>query len=190
MGLRVNMHEFNEKVLENIFLAEQNSDSLILSEKASFTKGDNNEKILLLQDGVRYQGIANNNSLNIIEFKKHGFMLPKINISNKLDKKEKSSRQLYYSNILEDKLELQWRISFVLAPLILSILAIPLSKVNPRAGKFTKLIPAILIFIAYYNLLASSIDWVEAGYIPIWAGLWWVHILFLSIAIFLWKKKL
>tara|TARA_R110000868_G_scaffold215663_2_gene465783 strand:- start:13324 stop:14364 length:1041 start_codon:yes stop_codon:yes gene_type:complete len=180
----------DDKELENIFLAEDNADSLILSQKASFVKGDNNERILVLHDGMRYHGISDKKSLNVIEFKKHGFMLPKINISNKLDKKEKPTKLLFNSQLLEDKLELQWRISFVLAPLILAILAIPLSRVSPRQGKFTKIIPAILIFISYYNLLASSIDWVEAGYIPLWIGLWWVHLLFLTAAIWLWRKKL
>jgi len=179
----------DDKELENIFLVEESTDSLILSKKAGFKKGENNEKILVLYDGVRYHSISDKNGLNIIEFKQHGFVLPKIQVSNSLDKKEKSTVQLFNSNDIEDKLELQWRISFVLAPIILAILAIPLSKVNPRQGKFTKIIPAILIFITYYSLLASSIDWVEAGYIPLVIGLWWVHILFIFAAIILWRKQ-
>lgn len=179
----------NEKELEDIFLVEESSDSLILSKKAGFKKGDNDEKILILYDGIRYHGISDKSGLNIIEFKQHGFVLPKMHVSNTLDKKEKSTLQLFNSNDIEDKLEFQWRISFVLAPILLAILAIPLSKVNPRQGKFTKIIPAILIFIVYYNLLASSMDWVEAGYIPLAAGLWWVHIVFIFAAIILWRKQ-
>lgn len=177
-----------DKELENLFLVEKGTDSLVLSSKASFKDGKHDEKILVLQDGVRYHGLSDKNSIGIMEFKNHGFMLPKINITNNLDIKEKSTLFLLKSNELQDKLELQWRLSFVIAPLILAFLAIPLSKVQQRQSKFTKVIPAVLLFIAYYNLLASSKDWVESGYLSIYLGIWWVHGLFLILAFWLWRR--
>lgn len=49
--------------------------------------------------------------------------------------------------------ELQWRISIVLMAITLSFVAVPLSRVNPRSGKFAKILPAILIFLLYTNTL-------------------------------------
>jgi lipopolysaccharide export system permease protein len=49
--------------------------------------------------------------------------------------------------------ELQWRASIVLMAITLSFVAVPLSRVNPRSGKFAKILPAILIFLVYTNTL-------------------------------------
>ena len=50
--------------------------------------------------------------------------------------------------------ELSWRIGLPLSALILSLLAIPLSFVNPRAGRSMNLVLALLIYMSYNNLLS------------------------------------
>ena len=52
--------------------------------------------------------------------------------------------------------ELSWRIGLPAAALILALLAIPLSFVNPRAGRSMNLVLALLIYMAYSNLLSIA----------------------------------
>ena len=52
--------------------------------------------------------------------------------------------------------ELLWRIGMPLAALNLALLAIPLSFVNPRAGRTNNLILALLAYMLYSNLLSVS----------------------------------
>ena len=81
--------------------------------------------------------------------------------------------------------ELNWRLSVPLMAFILALLAIPLSKVRPRQGKFAGLIPAILLYTVYANFLFVGRDWLKQGVLPWWAGLWWLHLLFLVTALLL-----
>jgi lipopolysaccharide export system permease protein len=49
------------------------------------------------------------------------------------------------------------------------------------------LLPAILIYIVYANLLWIARRWVEQGVTPVAIGMWWVHglmLLLIFIAIF------
>ena len=79
---------------------------------------------------------------------------------------------------LGSKLELQWRISSNLACFIFAVIAIPLSMVNPRQGKFARLGPAIILFVCYYLAFIGMRNIVNLGIIPIYHGLYLVPIVF------------
>lgn len=79
--------------------------------------------------------------------------------------------------IAEYSATIQWRIAFPIACIILTFIAVPLSSVNPRQGKFAKMLPALMLFLAYFLLLTSMRSGVEKQSIPIMLGLWPIHIL-------------
>jgi len=84
--------------------------------------------------------------------------------------------------------ELEWRISLALSVLVLTLLAVPLSKVKPKQGRYAKLAPAVLFYIVYANLLFLARAWIKKGVLAPWLGIWWVHLLILLIAgFFIWR---
>ncbi|HEY0960827.1 MAG TPA: LptF/LptG family permease, partial [Pseudomonadales bacterium] len=76
--------------------------------------------------------------------------------------------------------ELQWRLSLVVLIPVLALLAVPLSRVSPREGRFARIVPAILVYIAYFALLLAARDRLADGELPPVVGLWWIHLLFLA----------
>ena len=99
-----------------------------------------------------------------------------------------STLQLMKSDNLEAIAEFQWRIAIPLTIPILAMIAVPLSSVNPRQGRFGKIMPGLAIFFAYYILLLLSKSALEDGKIPQSVGLWWIHLIGLSTAIMLLMK--
>ncbi|MGH8161190.1 MAG: LptF/LptG family permease, partial [Gammaproteobacteria bacterium] len=65
---------------------------------------------------------------------------------------------------------LDWRIAQPLTVLVLLLIAVPLAHTRPRRGRYARLVPAILIYIVYYNLLGVARIWSAEGRLP----LWWV----------------
>jgi lipopolysaccharide export system permease protein len=57
--------------------------------------------------------------------------------------------------------------------------------VNPRQGKFGRLLPALSLFLAYYILLIVGTNMLQSGKLPLALGLWWAHVLVLLLAIVL-----
>ncbi|MEL6078999.1 LptF/LptG family permease, partial [Stenotrophomonas maltophilia] len=53
----------------------------------------------------------------------------------------------------------------------------------PRQGRFLKLIPAILLYMAYLTILIAVRGAMEKGKISPALGLWWVHLMFLAIGL-------
>jgi len=47
-----------------------------------------------------------------------------------------------------------------------------------RQGKFARLLPALLLYVVFSNLLAVAKVWVEDGVVSVAVGMWWVHALF------------
>jgi len=86
--------------------------------------------------------------------------------------------------------ELLWRVGVPLSALNLALLAIPLSFVNPRAGRTNNLLFAILTFMIYNNLLGVSQAWVAQGKLPFEVGVWLVHVLMLIGLLLLFSKRL
>lgn len=86
--------------------------------------------------------------------------------------------------------ELQWRFSVPIMVFALTLIAVPLSRINPRSGKFAKLLPAIIIYIVYANLLFIARDAMVSGKMPQWLGLWWVHLCIIAFGLWLiWRNQ-
>ena len=85
---------------------------------------------------------------------------------------------------------MHWRIAFPLACIILIFIAVPLSVVKPRQGKFAKLLPALMLFLGYLLLLTSMRSAIEKNAIPNVIGLWPIHFSALFIGVmFLMKER-
>jgi lipopolysaccharide export system permease protein len=74
--------------------------------------------------------------------------------------------------------------------LVLMLLAVPLSKLRPRQGRFSRVGLAILAYFLYSNLLAAVRVWIEKDSPGGALGMWWVHLLPLAIAAWLlWRDE-
>ena len=91
--------------------------------------------------------------------------------------------ELIGSDSVEHQAAFHWRMSVPFLVLVVSLLAVPLSKTNPRQGRFAKMFPAILAYVIYVVLLKAARGALEEGKMPIELGLWPVHCLFLLIGL-------
>jgi lipopolysaccharide export system permease protein len=71
--------------------------------------------------------------------------------------------------------ELLWRLGIPVSALVLAFLAIPMSFVNPRAGRSANLLFALFTYIVYSNLLSISQARVAQGRLDFSVGVWMVH---------------
>lgn len=148
------------------------------------------DRFMVMNNGYRYQGISGQKDFQVVKYDTCKIRL-RVSSLLKRDKKVKelTTRELLMG--LKDRnymAELQWRLSMPISVIVLSLLAMPLSRVKPGEGRFKKFFPAILIYIIYINLLFLARYWLEDGITPYWIGLWWVHVIVLMTAVFLWTK--
>lgn len=69
---------------------------------------------------------------------------------------------------------LEWRLVQPLTVLLLILIGVPLAHMRPRQGRYARLVPAILVYLIYFNLLSVARAWVGHGEIASLPGIWWV----------------
>ena len=86
--------------------------------------------------------------------------------------------------------ELSFRIGIPIGALILALLAIPLSFVNPRAGRSMNLLLALLVYMSYSNMLSIAQASISQSRISFGAGVLGVHALMLLLLLLLFYRRL
>ncbi|MFT4045194.1 MAG: LPS export ABC transporter permease LptF [Solimonas sp.] len=141
---------------------------------------------VVLEDGWRYVGDPGSTQFDVVRFATltTNVRPPEFMYSTSKRKIEPTS-QLLGSDDPKDRAELEWRIGAPIAVFVLALLAVPLSYVRPRQGRYGKLVLGILAYLIYSQLLGIAQSWVAKDK-PIGAlGLWWVHAVMLAIALLL-----
>lgn len=178
-----------ENELRRVFYVAQEDDnttefSIIISEKGRYWTDEELRNYLVLENGSQYKGSPGNSKLNAMTFERYFMKLKmKTNRDGNILLKARSTSQLIEDMTSENQAELQWRLSAPLSIPLLLLLALPFSRVPPRQGKFARLLPGLMIYIAYMILLLMMRNKMEAGNISPIIGTWWVHILLLGYAL-------
>ncbi|MBW8192845.1 LPS export ABC transporter permease LptF [Neiella marina] len=177
--------------LDKVFVAQMPENwnanergSLVLAEKGVLKEQDDGSVNLELSKGERYEGAPSQQDYNRITFDTYTIDA-KAQVSERKRRKldAVATSDLFNSDDPDYIAELHWRIALPLAIPILTLLAVPLSVVNPRQGAFAKMLPAILLYLAYFILLMAGRKALQSGAVPSWLGLWWVHCIGLSVAV-------
>ena len=143
---------------------------------------EDNQNYLIFKNGTRYEGKPGTANYRITQFDTYAVRMATKDNSVIDEPYTKSTLSLIKSTAFLDKVELQWRISLVVVIPILAIIGLSLSQVNPRQGRFFKMLPAIILMILYIALLIWGRTGLEKGKLPIQLGLWWIHGVFALIA--------
>ena len=165
--------------VENVFLQRMDEGrvEVVIAERGEQVESDDPDtRYFVLRNGRRYEGIPGTSEFRVMEFAEHGipYRLPNLE-EPELEPRAKKTADLARSNDMEDLAELHWRFGIPLATMVLAILAVPLSRSQPRQGRYGRLAIGLLVFIIYFNLLSAGKAWLEQGTVPAVIGLWWVH---------------
>ena len=190
----------HNNTLQKVFMAQlpdQQSDdktiinySIVYAKQGQVIEEDNGAQRLILNDGIRYQSNPNNKEFRSVAFKNYYIQIQDKKVEHQRLKISATKTQNLFGQADPEYLaEFHWRLAFPLTVIMLTLIAVPLSVVNPRQGRFAKLFPALLLFLAYFLLLTSMRSALEKSVVPGYVGLWPVHLTVLGIGISLLLKE-
>ena len=165
--------------LHNVFIKRSRGPivEVALARRATHAiSADLSLSVITMFDGERYEGIPGKATFRTVKFAQNVIpvRLPPLGRSSAtLD----AAPTVSLSHAIErDKhAEFQWRLALPTMAIVLTMLAVPLSKLVPRQGRYAKVWVALLIYFVYTNLLAAGRVWLAEGRVPRSLGLWWVH---------------
>jgi lipopolysaccharide export system permease protein len=176
----------------NVFVAsiQEGKLGVVMSDSGYQETASNGDRFVVLEHGRRYEVEPGTPEFKVMEFERYrvrtedGEAKPAERSPNRLPITE-----LVFEDSNQARGELLWRIGMPVSALILALLAIPLSYVNPRAGRSANMLIAILIYAIYSNLISVSQAWVAQGKLSFWIGVWAVHALMLLPLILLFYRR-
>ena len=179
-------------VVKNVFVQsiQNQKTGVIIANEGSRFKAENDDNFIVLKKGRRYESKPNSAEVSTTEFERYAIRVETKEVVRGPDETPaKDTTKLLNSSDNQDKAELQWRFSVPLSALVLVLIAIPLSFVDPRAGRSLNLMFAVLIYMTYNNTLSIFQAWIAQDKISSWVGLWPAHVIFILLAIYLFYRR-
>jgi lipopolysaccharide export system permease protein len=176
----------DDGTLKNVFV-ERDRDGHVevaLAQRAKHTAGpDGLTHTITLYDGERYEGVPGSPRFRIMRFSENTIPVQVPKLSDSVVRFEAmSTSDLLAGNQADKKAELHWRIAMPVMCIVLTLIAVPLSRLRPREGRYARVALAILIYFIYTSFISGAKLWIARGLVPDWLGLWWVHFVVLGFA--------
>ena len=179
--------------VQNVFVSsvQQRRAGVTVSERGFTEYSPEGDRFLVLLSGRRYEGAPGEADFRVMDFERYATRI-ETREGSEPQSTQKSTSTL---GLLEDPTranlgELMWRIGIPVSALILALLAIPMSFVNPRAGRSVNLLFALLTYMVYSNLLSVSQARVAQGKMAFATGSWLVHAIMLAVMLGLFAYRM
>ena len=181
-------------LVANVFVSsvQHGKQGVMVAARGFQETAENGDRFLILLNGRRYEGEPGSADYRIYEFQRYAMRVESLDARapRAPTTKSLSTLELLRDPTAPNMAELSWRIGLPASALILTLLAIPLSFVNPRAGRSMNLLLALLIYMAYSNLLSITQAYIAQSRISLVLGLLGVHAVMLAILLGLFYRRL
>ena len=164
----------------NVFVASMQEGKLgvVMSDTGYQESAPNGDRFVVLENGRRYEVEPGTPQFKVMDFERYKVRTEDAEVKPG----ERSPSRLPLGELVREtskqaRGELLWRIGMPVSAVILALMAIPLSYVNPRAGRSANMLIAILIYAIYNNLMSLSQAWVAQGKLSFSIGVWAAHAL-------------
>jgi len=147
---------------------------------------DGDLQTLTLFEGERYEGLPGSSEFRIVRFTTNVIpvRVPSI-AAGARDLDAVPTSTLIGSRDLALRAELHWRMAMPLMVFVLAMLAVPISRVRPRQGRYSRLWLAIVVYFVYLSMVSVAEVWMAKGVMPAALGVWWVHVVVVVPTLFL-----
>lgn len=163
--------------LEEIYKAERGFLSL---------NAETGYRYLILEDGTAQFGLPGKDNYRISSFDRYGIKISQKSVKPKFTRNMREFSYLINSKASWAFSELQWRFFSPFNLIVALLIAIPMSKINPRQGRFIKIVPALVIYSLYTFGQDEWLRHITRGEFPRWMGLYIYQLLVAASCLILW----
>jgi lipopolysaccharide export system permease protein len=174
----------DERYVRNVFVSMMRDGRLGVTMAATGYQeyAENGDRFIVLQDGRRYEMQPGSVEFRIMEYARYAIRI-ETKEARGIEKTPRNTptMDLIGSDSRVYQAELLWRIGMPVSAVILAMLAIPLSFVNPRAGRSANFLLALFVYLIYSNLMTIGQAWVASGRLSFSSGLLGIHLVMFGL---------
>jgi lipopolysaccharide export system permease protein len=179
--------------VQNVFVnsVQHKKTGIMMSNKGYVETAPNGDRFLVLLNGRRYEGTPGEAEFRVMEFERYETRIEaKEGGTPNETQKSRSTLTLLETPTNANLGEIVWRLGVPISALVLALLAIPMSFVNPRSGRSMNLLYALLTYMIYSNLISLSQARVAQGQLSFLTGLFLVHGVMIAALVLLFARRM
>ncbi len=178
--------------VSNVFVSstQQGRSGVMVAREGFQETAPNGDRFLVMRNGYRYEGEPGRADFRIYEFERYAVRVETQDAVRAPGTKNLSTPDLIANGGPRHLGELSWRIGLPVSALLLALLAIPLSFVNPRAGRSVNLIVAVLIYMVYVNMISVVQAYIAQSRLQLTPGLVALHSVVLVLLLLMFYRRL
>ncbi|WP_173632615.1 LPS export ABC transporter permease LptF [Paramixta manurensis] len=160
--------------------------SVVLADSGHLEQRRDGSQVVTLDKGTRFEGTAMLRDFRITDFTNYQAIIgykPAILDPNDADQADFSS--LLHNSSPEFRSELSWRVTLVFSVIVMALMVVPLSVVNPRQGRVLSMLPAMLLYLIFFLLQSSLKSNGAKGKLDPMIWMWLINLGYLALAVVL-----
>ncbi len=174
----------SDKKMNSVFVQDRRKNRLnIINAEHSYYQELPGGLYMVFENGENIQGKPGDYNYVIEKFTEYSVRIEERALSTYLSPSAVDTAKLWQSKVKQNVAELEDRIDKPLGVLLLSFLAVPLSRISPRGGIYGSMMLGFLIYFSYGNFSGVMHSWIVKGKVDNWPGVFWVHLLLLAVGI-------
>ncbi len=176
--------EVGKSRVSNIFVQSVQNGKVgtVVAKEGMQETAPNGDRFLVLLNGTRYEGVPGRRDFKMVQFERYAMRIEAAEAKRPIAPLQSlNTLDLVRDRTSWNLAELEWRFGVPLSALILTLLAIPLSFVNPRAGRSLNLLIALVTYMLYNNLISLTNAWVGQQKLGPVLGFFGLHLLMLAV---------
>jgi lipopolysaccharide export system permease protein len=168
--------------MKNVFVASGSSDNeagdakmtVVVAKTGKLIRDEETSaRYIELYDGYQYQGNPGELAFDVVKFDTFATLMkqPETRLSRIQELDAVPTQDLFGSTDPKYQAALQWRLSMPWLVIISTMMAIGMSRTNHRKGRYTKMFPAILLYLGYFVSLTMTRASIADGEINVFPGM-------------------
>ncbi|OMQ21312.1 LPS export ABC transporter permease LptF [Serratia oryzae] len=176
---------------DDVFLAQlrpsgNKRPSVVVAEHGVINQNRDGSQVVTLDKGTRFEGTALLRDFRITDFNDYKAVIGHRSVTlDNTQTEQLSMRTLWESSDPDANAEFHWRLTLVVSVILMALLVVPLSVVNPRQGRVLSMLPAILLYLIFFLVQTSLRSNGGKGKLDPMLWMWGVNVAYLLMALVL-----
>ncbi|WP_337262583.1 MULTISPECIES: LPS export ABC transporter permease LptF [unclassified Serratia (in: enterobacteria)] len=177
---------FNDVFLAQLRPSGNQRPSVVVAEHGVINQNRDGSQVVTLDKGTRFEGTALLRDFRITDFNDYKAVIGHRPVTlDNTQTEQLSMRTLWESDDPDANAEFHWRLTLVVSVILMALLVVPLSVVNPRQGRVLSMLPAILLYLIYFLVQTSLRSNGGKGKLDPMLWMWLVNAAYLLMALVL-----
>ncbi|ANI84759.1 LPS export ABC transporter permease LptF [Kosakonia oryzae] len=175
----------------NVFLAQirpkgNARPSVVVADSGQLSQHKDGSQVVTLNTGTRFEGTAMLRDFRITDFQNYQAIIGHQTVAlDPSDTEQMDMRTLFNTDNPRASAELHWRLTLVFTVVMMALMVVPLSVVNPRQGRVLSMLPAMLLYLVFFLLQTTLRSNGAKGKLDPMIWMWAVNLAYLALAVML-----